>query len=331
MNYQLSLLIFGLFVFEGCSTPSSNIKRDNRLTIYEAASKGDSQAVAGLLNESGKISDFDRFDLLTASLFNGCNPEVVKTVLIHDGSLFPERLTQDDENVFDKLSTGWKRYGNSRRPPINKPGARLVNLASSSFCDEALKLITKSVSKDDFAFGISRNFEPVQYGWDLSRKHDKKSYPSFTETTLRLANTQSLEALNSPNVISTLTFTKQKLNEFCSKQGSIPCQALDSFAAMGNKIKSQVDELAYEQSDAGQLETIINDACHNYREYKTRLALIREENEKGKISGFVNKYNLKVWGDQAYDFKKQYDALNAERQRREKTKRNVHDEYQCEP
>lgn len=70
-------------------------------------------------------------------------------------------------------------------------------------------------------------------------------------------------------------------------------------------------------SDADRYNIIFNavaNDCHSeaYGNIEYYLGLIKEENERDKMSGYVNKLSLKQWGEIFCRYRKEFDALNAE-------------------
>lgn len=75
----------------------------------------------------------------------------------------------------------------------------------------------------------------------------------------------------------------------------------DDIHTLAESINKIADSRKFFASKEGQDSLAMSSVCSLYRKKNELEASIQEEKQKGKVSGYVNAYKLKTWGDELYD------------------------------
>jgi len=135
----------------------------------------------------------------------------------------------------------------------------------------------------------------------LLSKIDKESIAIATQLySLKEMDSYSNHTVLVPimtNILKTLIVSNKKL---CVANNS-NCKALAHLKREVDLFGKREDKRRYLASNEGQIEQILNQLCgHNLNKSKY-LNLIKEEKEKGKVSGYINVLKVKQWGDRAFE------------------------------
>lgn len=169
-------------------------------------------------------------------------------------------------------------------------------------------MIAEKTSAEDFAIGIYQRSTSV----DIRVKGATNE--SFLEVFEKRVYRDNETDESGQNILSVSKLVGSRIQSDCSKFGGESFKAKAAFNVTAEKLRSYAKARVYEESPDG----ILDQACDSYGNIEHYLNLIKEENEKGKISGYVNKVSLKYWGDQVYRHRKDFEALNVEYRRRSK-------------
>lgn len=303
--------LFSLLLFLGsCATaqPVSNLSIQEGEELEKAARTGDATKVRQVLSAKPEITEADRFWAIYNAVDGHCHTDVVKAILEKKSNAFDANIQKSKESTFaDRLKKVGEQLGSgpsTRQGLISpeRPAAILISMAGKNFCDEAFKLISEKTSSEDFALGLyqrQRNFHSSLAG---------ATAPSFLEEFEKAAIRDNETEEKAKQGVAVITFASQRIKADCEKHQGESCKAKDTLMKVGEAMKKEVQNREYAASPQG----ILDEVCNSHAQMQNYLDLINEENEKGKISGYVNKVALKQWGDRAYSAKKEFEAYSAQ-------------------
>ncbi|MNK15779.1 hypothetical protein D3C87_339290 [compost metagenome] len=319
---SVSFLLIGV----SCATkpPVTQFSKAEGRDIEQAAKSGDAERVKILLAARDSISEADRYNLIFSAVADECHPEVVRLIFQKNGEKFDSNISKAKDDTFaDRLAKVGEQIGVGKKDDAwsiglpERPAAKLVEITAKHFCPDALMMIAEKTSAEDFAIGIYQRSTSV----DIRVKGATNE--SFLEVFQKRVYRDNETDESSQNILSVSKFIGSRIQSDCSKFGGEPCKAKAAFNVTAQKLQSYAKARVYEESPDG----ILDQACESYGNIEHYLNLIKEENEKGKISGYVNKVSLKYWGDQVYRHRREFDALNAEY--KSKSKKSINPKRQC--
>ncbi|WP_413612916.1 hypothetical protein [Bdellovibrio sp. HCB-110] len=310
----------------GCATtpPASQLSNHEGDEVETAARSGDASKVQQVLSEKSEITELDRFWLIYNAVNGQCQTDVVKTVLEKKPDAFGPYTVKPQESTFvDRLKQVGEQLGSGPTTRQNKiaperPAAILINLAGRNACDEAFKMISEKTSPDDFASGM------YQKQRDFNSSFSNAMSPSYLEDFERVALRDNETEEKGKRIIEVSKFAAQRIKADCEKFQGESCKAKNVLMKVGENMKAEAENREYAASSQG----VLDEVCNSHAQMQNYLDLIKEENEKGKISGYVNKIALKQWGDRAYSAKKEFESYSAQYKAMTKKAPNV--KTQCE-
>lgn len=314
------------FILCSCATtpPASQLSNQEGNEIETAARSGDASKVQQVLSAKSEITELDRFWLIYNAVNGQCQTDVVKTVLEKKSDAFGPYTVKPQESTFaDRLKQVGEQLGSgpaTRRGKIapERPAAILINLAGRSFCDEAFKLISEKTSPEDFASGL------YQKQQNFNSSFAGAMAPSFLEEFEQAVIRDNETEEKTKGGVAVITFVSQRIKTDCEKFQGESCKAKEALMKVAQTMQKEIKDREY----AGSSQGVLDEVCNSHAEMQNYLGLIKEENEKGKISGYVNKIALKQWGDRAYSAKKEFEAYSA--QYKAMTKKAPNPRTQCE-
>jgi|GEM_PF-2005160 hypothetical protein len=309
----------------GCATtpPVSQLSNKEGDEIENAARSGDANKVNQVLSGKSEITELDRFWLIYNAVNEQCQTDVVKAVLEKKPNIFESHTAKPQESTFaDRLKQVGEQLGSGPATRQNKiaperPAAILINLAGRNACDESFKLISEKTSPEDFASGM------YQKQRDFNSSFSNAMSLSYLEDFERIALRDNETEEKGKRIISVSTFAAQRIKADCEKFKGDSCKAKEALMKVGATMKQEAESREYAASSQG----VLDEVCNSHAQMQNYLDLIKEENEKGKISGYVNKVALKQWGDRAYRTKKEFEAYSA--QYKTMTKKSPNVRTQC--
>lgn len=154
--------------------------------------------------------------------------------------------------------------------------------AINNLCVESVELLLGEMTSEDIALA-AKSFNLLKFE-DV--KNNQKYADSLVKITMALAEKNKGKCSNGNSNCEGLEHIKKEL------------------AGFENREKEEAAQKAFYKTSEGQKELEKQEFCWQKSEYERYMQLIKEENEKGQISGFVNASHLKEWGDKAYQVKK---------------------------
>jgi hypothetical protein len=288
-----TLLMFLLLVLSACATtpPSSQFSSKQGDQVEDLIRAGNSTKAIEEITKYPSITEADRFWLIYYSVNKQCLPEVVRTVLGKKGEVFEANMKKPKEDTFaDRLQNiGDQLSGGPKVRSISypeHPGAVLISTAGRNFCAEGFKMIADKVTAEDFAIGIYRKQK------DFDSAFSDTMTPSFLEQFERVAIRDNETEERSQQILAIAKYSSNRIKEECSKIQGESCKAQEAFKKVGANMQAEASARDYAASPQG----VLDEVCNSHAEMQNYLNLIREENEKGKISGYVNKVALKQMG-----------------------------------
>ncbi len=94
-----------------------------------------------------------------------------------------------------------------------------------------------------------------------------------------------------------LTLLKEKLAAVCP----VKCEEVGLLGRAVDNIASLSDQRKFYATKEGKNAIVKDAVCSNYKEDRRLRALIKDEKNKSKLSGYENVYKLKTWGDELHD------------------------------
>ncbi len=149
---------------------------------------------------------------------------------------------------------------------------RLVKNVVDNECEKSVPILRKVLDQDSF----------FNFG-----KHYKIPY--------EMSDTKQLTLLAYIKIVA----------EACKKKSKEACLALENLKREVLAFEENFQKKAWRKTPEGQEDLLANQICGHYLDWQANLKAMKEEHEKGKISGFVNKVDLKEWGDEAYEEQKE--------------------------
>ncbi|WP_374028993.1 hypothetical protein [Bdellovibrio bacteriovorus] len=302
----------------------SEFSKKDGSDVETAARSGDVRKLRELLSSKDIISDADRYNIIFNAVANDCHPEVVRLAIEKNSSVFDSNLPKKKDDTFaDRLTKVGQEVGIGKQEVgwdiglPERPGAKLINVTAKHFCPNALMMISEKTQAEDFAIGIYKRSTM------LDTRVKGATIESFLEVFEKKAYRDSESQESTENILSTLKFISDRLKNDCQKYGSESCTAQKALKETVARLQGYAKEREYAESSDG----ILDQACEAYGNIEYYLGLIKEENEKGKISGYVNKFSLKHWGDRVYSYKKEFVGLN--NQYKAKSKKDINPQKQC--
>ena len=324
---KITFLMPLIIILSACATtrPVSQLSTKEGAEIDAAARSGDFAKIRQLLNRKQDITEVDRFWIIYNATNGQCHTDVVRAVLEKKPTIFDTNITKSTVSTFgDRLKSIGDQLGpdTSRRKGIispERPAAILISIAGKNFCDAAFKLISEKTSSEDFAMGLY--LRQIDFNSNLAGQTSSSFLEHFERATLRDDETEESAA----RAVSLSKYAAERIKSDCAKFQGESCKAEVAFRKIVENMGKEQNNREYAASPEGTLVEI----CNSYAQMKDFLILIKEENERGKISGYVNKVALKQWGDSAFTHKKELEAHSS--RYKSLTKKSPNPSVQCSP
>jgi len=228
-----------------------------------------------------------RYEALLESINKkGCDLTSIKTILDKYPAPFEKKVEYTNNQNATPYST-FPYYS------IINPGASILNQVAQKSCPEATNLLMSKLSPEDIKYAMEN---------ETTEAYTTGKRKGFLEYMEQLTTTEESSKEEKEKISKTIDVIGQKLTANCRQDSSteISCNTLEEF---NQTVKNIIQEREDRQKDAAFLaspEGARYHACEESHEAKKYRQYIKIENQKGRISGFVNKVNLKEWGDSVY-------------------------------
>ena len=150
--------------------------------------------------------------------------------------------------------------------------------AINSFCLESVEFLLNKLSPSEVT-QATKSYQLIKYE---KYANDKTIAPQMVKIAVALIN---------------------KNKEHC-KSHNQSCEAVEYVKSDIEKFKGRENKRNYLATKEGKIETLSSEICQHLTTKEDYLQMMKEEREKAKISGLVNKLKLKAWGDKAYEEEK---------------------------
>lgn len=166
-----------------------------------------------------------------------------------------------------------------------------------SGCGSVVELLVPKMAKEDV---MSATFD-----YKIHEFQDLVNDPEKTPGIVKSA--QVLATFNKNNCDDS-----DKGGAFCEAEKHVKNQIMTFMTAEESRMRAESPE--------GKTRAAVREICYEQEEIDRVTMEIREEKEKGKVSGLVDLIKLKNWGDELYDRRKKQDALKKAHQELTKKK-----------
>lgn len=211
------------------------------------------------------------------------------------------KLGWEDYSTLLKMATG-----ETKRPKICSPEALQV------LADKKKKIRTKSIhgisGKNTFQLYMTKKLIDGLIN-NVIENECEKSIPILRtildqDSFFNLGKSYKIISdINEPKQLALGTYMRIIIAS-CKEKKAEACLAQAHLKSEVERFEEILTRKAWRKTPEGQEDLLANEICDHYLNWKGNIKAMKEEHEKGKVSGFVNKVYLKEWGDEAYEDKK---------------------------